>query len=105
MDIIEVFKPNMYVTLSMSDTDWDSSPSVVEKSVNVSNRLFKSCLNRHQESYVNIYYIFLFKFVQALHVKFVHRGLYAGGSSNYFNLLSIIFEFYNSIIFDISIFQ
>lgn len=55
MDIIEVFKPTMYVTLSMSDTDWNSSSSVIEKSVNVSNRLFKSCLERHHQSEVNIY--------------------------------------------------
>lgn len=55
MDIIEVFKPNMYVTLSISDTDWNSSHSHVEKSVNISNRLFVSCLERHRKSEVNIY--------------------------------------------------
>jgi hypothetical protein len=55
MDIIEVFKPNMYVTLSISDTDWDSSYSLIEKSVNISNRLFMSCLERHHKSEVNIY--------------------------------------------------
>ncbi|XP_025420576.1 queuine tRNA-ribosyltransferase accessory subunit 2, partial [Sipha flava] len=52
MDIIEVFKPNMYVTLSISDTDWDSSYSLIEKSVNISNRLFMSCLERHHKSEV-----------------------------------------------------
>ncbi|XP_060834523.1 queuine tRNA-ribosyltransferase accessory subunit 2 [Rhopalosiphum padi] len=52
MDIIEVFKPTMYVTLSISDINLDSSPSAIEKSVNISNRLFKSCLERHHQSEV-----------------------------------------------------
>lgn len=51
---MEVFKPNMYVTLCISDTNLHSSFSVIEKSVNVSNRLFKSCLERHHQSEVNI---------------------------------------------------
>lgn len=50
MDIIEVFKPTMYVTLSISDINLDSSPSAIEKSVNITNRLFKSCLERHHQS-------------------------------------------------------
>ncbi|XP_022171479.1 queuine tRNA-ribosyltransferase accessory subunit 2 [Myzus persicae] len=50
MDIMEVFKPTMYVTLSISDINLDSSPSAIEKSVNISNRLFKSCLERHHKS-------------------------------------------------------
>jgi len=52
MDIIEVFKPTMYVTLSISDINLDSSPSAIEKSVNISNRLFKSCLEQHHQSEV-----------------------------------------------------
>jgi len=55
MDTIEVFKPTMYVTLSSSDINLDSSPSAIEKSVNISNRLFKSCLERHHQSEVRIY--------------------------------------------------
>jgi len=55
MDIMEVFKPTMYVTLSISDINLDSSPSAIEKSVNISNRLFKSCLERHHKSEVSIY--------------------------------------------------
>lgn len=55
MDIIEVFKPNMYVTLGISDINFDSSYSAIEKSVNISNRLFKSCLERHRQSEVNSY--------------------------------------------------
>lgn len=55
MDIMEVFKPNMYVTLSVSETNLDSSSSTIEKSVNMSNRLFKSCLERHLQSEVNIF--------------------------------------------------
>lgn len=51
---MEVFKPSMYVTLCISQTNLDSSPSAIEKSVNVSNRLFKSCLERHFQSEVNI---------------------------------------------------
>lgn len=58
MDIMEVFKPNMYITLCISDTDLDSSTSVIEKSVNISNRLFKSCLERHHGSNVNMYILF-----------------------------------------------
>lgn len=56
MDIIEVFKPTMYVTLSISGINLDSSPSAIEKSVNNSNRLFKSCLERHHQSEVSIYF-------------------------------------------------
>jgi len=55
MDIIEVFKPTMYVTLSISDINLNSSLSAIEKSVNISNRLFKSCLERHHQSEVSIY--------------------------------------------------
>jgi len=59
MDIVEVFKPNMYVTLCISDINLHSSFSAIEKSVNVSNRLFKSCLDRHNQSEVNIYLLLL----------------------------------------------
>jgi len=52
MDIMEVFKPTMYVTLCISDINVHSSFSAIEKSVNVSNRLFKSCLERHHRSKV-----------------------------------------------------
>lgn len=52
---MEVFKPTMYVTLCISDTNVHSSFSAIEKSVNVSNRLFKSCLERHHQSEVNIF--------------------------------------------------
>lgn len=55
MDIMEIFKPTMYVTLSISDTNLDSSLSAIEKSVNISNRHFKSCLERHHQSEVSIY--------------------------------------------------
>lgn len=55
MDIIEVFKPTMYVTLSISDINLDSSPSAIEKSVNITNRLFKSCLERHHQSEVSVH--------------------------------------------------
>jgi len=50
MDMMEVFKPSIYVTLCISDVNIDSSPSAIEKSVNISNRLFKSCLDRHHQS-------------------------------------------------------
>lgn len=56
MDIMEVFRPNMYVTLSFSDTNFDSSHSSIEKSVNLTNRFFKSCLERHGQSEVNMYF-------------------------------------------------
>ncbi|KAL4112322.1 hypothetical protein QTP88_016134 [Uroleucon formosanum] len=52
MDIIEVFKPTMYVTLCISDINLNSSFSAIEKSVNISNRLFKSCLEQHHQSEV-----------------------------------------------------
>jgi len=52
--MMEVFKPSIYVTLCISDVNIDSSPSAIEKSVNISNRLFKSCLDRHHQSEVNI---------------------------------------------------
>ncbi|VVC39525.1 Hypothetical protein CINCED_3A003492 [Cinara cedri] len=50
MDIMEVFKPDMYVTLCISNTNLDSVYSAIEKSVNISNRLFHSCLERHNKS-------------------------------------------------------
>lgn len=52
---MEIFKPSMYVTLSYSGTNLESSPSAIEKSVNISNRLFKSCMDRHHQSEVNLY--------------------------------------------------
>lgn len=65
MDTMEVFKPNMYVTLCISDTNLNSPFSAIEKSVNISNRLFKSCLERHHQSEVNIclYVLSLSKFI------------------------------------------
>lgn len=53
---MEVFKPNMYVALCISDINIKSSYSAIEKSVNISNRLFKSCLERHHQSEVNSSY-------------------------------------------------
>ncbi|XP_050422309.1 queuine tRNA-ribosyltransferase accessory subunit 2 isoform X1 [Adelges cooleyi] len=50
MEIMEVFKPDMYVTLCISDTNLDSSPSSIEKSVNLSNRLFEQCFKLHKQS-------------------------------------------------------
>lgn len=58
MDMMEVFKPNMYVTLCVSDINLESKPSAIEKSVNISNRLFTSCMERHKQSEVNIYSCF-----------------------------------------------
>lgn len=55
MDIMEVFKPDMYITLCISNINANSSLSAIEKSVNISNRLFHSCLERHHKSHVNIY--------------------------------------------------
>lgn len=52
---MEVFKPNIYVTLCFSDINFNSSYSAIEKSVNISNRLFKSCLKIHRQSEVNSY--------------------------------------------------
>lgn len=61
MDIMEVFKPDMYVTLCISNINLNSSLSAIEKSVNVSNRMFQSCLERHHKSeVVNIYYFLIF---------------------------------------------
>lgn len=53
---MEVFKPNMYVTLSFSGINSKSSHSAIEKSVNITNRLFKSCLERHHQSEVNAFF-------------------------------------------------
>lgn len=67
---MEVFKPNMFVTLCFSDVNVDSSPSAVEKSVNISNRLFQSCFERHQESEVIEYFYFHSHFL-GNRIKFV----------------------------------
>lgn len=53
---MEVFKPNMYITLCFSGINSKSSHSAIEKSVNITNRLFKSCLERHHESEVNVFF-------------------------------------------------
>lgn len=58
--MMEVFKPNMYVTLCVSDINLESKPSAIEKSVNISNRLFISCMERHKQSEVNINSCFYF---------------------------------------------
>lgn len=54
---MEVFKPSMYVALSYSGIHLDSTPSAIEKSVNISNRIFKSCMDLHRQSEVNIFFL------------------------------------------------
>ncbi|XP_050538429.1 queuine tRNA-ribosyltransferase accessory subunit 2 [Daktulosphaira vitifoliae] len=50
MHFMEAFKPSLYVTLCVSETDMNSSPSSIEKSVNLTNRIFEQSLKYHNES-------------------------------------------------------
>ncbi|XP_075230202.1 queuine tRNA-ribosyltransferase accessory subunit 2 isoform X2 [Lycorma delicatula] len=52
MDMVEVFKPDIYEVMSDSDTDASSSAKRVRKSVDNSSDFLKCCLNRHKDSKV-----------------------------------------------------
>lgn len=52
MDIVESFKPDMYVLLSDGDTNISSSEKRILKSVNNSLHFYKECLKRHRNSSV-----------------------------------------------------
>lgn len=76
---MEVFKPNIYVTLSLSSTNLNSSHSSIEKSVNITNRLFESCLERHNQSEVNIYFLFtpFLKMYQIIIIVLFNKSCYS----------------------------
>ncbi|OXU32290.1 hypothetical protein TSAR_007066 [Trichomalopsis sarcophagae] len=50
MNIAEIFKPDMYVTLCDGDTDQDSSSKRISKTIERSKVLFEKCLTRHLTS-------------------------------------------------------
>ena len=50
MDMMEVFKPDIYMTLSDADTDVNSTSKRVSKSVERTKKLFDKCLKRHLNS-------------------------------------------------------
>ncbi|XP_014215134.1 queuine tRNA-ribosyltransferase accessory subunit 2 [Copidosoma floridanum] len=50
MDLVENFKPDVYVTLFDGDTDKDSSQKRINKSLCTSKNLFSACYKKHQES-------------------------------------------------------
>lgn len=50
MEIAEIFKPDMYVTLCDGDTDKESAPKRLSKALERSKDQFEKCLQKHQES-------------------------------------------------------
>lgn len=50
MDIVEAFKPDLYIALCDGDTNIDSSKKRVTKAVKRSKTLFDQCLTRHSIS-------------------------------------------------------
>lgn len=50
MDIVETFKPDLYVTLCDGDTDINSSHKRISKTVERSKKLFERCFDHHQNS-------------------------------------------------------
>ena len=52
MDVAEIFKPDVYVTLCDGDTDKDSGQKRITKAIDRSQVLFERCLDRHTNSNV-----------------------------------------------------
>ncbi|XP_012256268.2 queuine tRNA-ribosyltransferase accessory subunit 2 isoform X2 [Athalia rosae] len=52
MDLVEAFKPDLYMTLCDGDTDMNSSSKRIRKSVERSKKMFERCLHRHNSSAV-----------------------------------------------------
>lgn len=50
MDLMEKFKPDVYVSLCDGSTDEYSTPKRLVKAVEKSNKLFEKCLDRHLKS-------------------------------------------------------
>lgn len=50
MNIVETFKPDLYVTLCDGDTDINSSQKRISKTIERSKKLFEKCLDQHLNS-------------------------------------------------------
>ncbi|XP_011495304.1 PREDICTED: queuine tRNA-ribosyltransferase subunit QTRTD1 homolog isoform X2 [Ceratosolen solmsi marchali] len=52
MNVVEIFKPDMYVSLCDGDTDKNSSQKRINKAIEKSKNFFDKCMQRHVESNV-----------------------------------------------------